>query len=394
MRRNEVEDEVDMEGADDDAERYEGDSPEEEDGDEPEEEDEDDHAGVTVLDEEDAQSNEDDVIVEEEDDQLSYTSSQPAQSSRLKIKLKLPTVPSSTSNYGDTGTGRIPASTQEGLCSYKEDSTSSEGDDNNDDDDDERSMSPESESTPQASPSKKRLTSRQAVLANVVDSSHVSLAADGDTAVSVSKGRKKQLNETELALRREETARKRKNLSEKKLEDEKVETINRLLKKQTRPRGGKRNGTTTGTGTPSGVKAQNDSDEEAMEVEGSTEEALPAPIIPVMYRWISSSRPLTVDPSPGAEEKMDVDDKVPEEKMDVDGAAEKEKPDSNEGKKMILTFSVPPSLLPEGETHPPAPPKPIPKCNVEGCQLNRKYRLVRNQDMGACGMAHLKLLQA
>lgn len=30
------------------------------------------------------------------------------------------------------------------------------------------------------------------------------------------------LNETELALRREETARKRKNLTEKKLEDEKV----------------------------------------------------------------------------------------------------------------------------------------------------------------------------
>jgi Ino eighty subunit 2 len=35
--------------------------------------------------------------------------------------------------------------------------------------------------------------------------------------------KKKQLNETELALKREETARKRKNLSEKKLEDEKVQ---------------------------------------------------------------------------------------------------------------------------------------------------------------------------
>ncbi|PBK97030.1 hypothetical protein ARMGADRAFT_1010544 [Armillaria gallica] len=397
MRRNEVEDEVDMEGADDDAERYEGDSPEEEDGDEPEEEDEDDQVGVTVLDEEDAQSNDDDAVVEEEDDQLSYTSSQPAQSSRLKIKLKLPTVPSSTSNTATPAPEeyqrppkRASARTRRIVPdSYLE---SSEDDDNNDDDEDERSMSPESESTPQASPSKKRLTSRQAVLANVVDSSHVSL--DRETAVSVGKGRKKQLNETELALRREETARKRKNLSEKKLEDEKVETINRLLKKQTRPRGGKRNGTTTGTGTPSGVKAQNDSDEEAVEVEGSTEEPLPAPIIPVMYRWISSSRPPTVDPSPGAEEKMDVDDKVSEEKMDVDGAEEKEKTDSNEEKKMILTFSVPPSLLPEGEAHPPAPPKPIPKCNVEGCQLNRKYRLVRNWDMGACGMAHLKLLQA
>lgn len=37
-----------------------------------------------------------------------------------------------------------------------------------------------------------------------------------------SRNKKKQLNESELALRREETARKRKNLSEKKLEDEKV----------------------------------------------------------------------------------------------------------------------------------------------------------------------------
>ena len=34
--------------------------------------------------------------------------------------------------------------------------------------------------------------------------------------------KKKQLTELEIALKREETARKRKNLSEKKLEDEKV----------------------------------------------------------------------------------------------------------------------------------------------------------------------------
>lgn len=36
------------------------------------------------------------------------------------------------------------------------------------------------------------------------------------------RSKKKTLNETELALRREETARKRKNMTEKKLEDEKV----------------------------------------------------------------------------------------------------------------------------------------------------------------------------
>ncbi len=87
----------------------------------------------------------------------------------------------------------------------------------------------------QASPNK-RLTSRQAALANVVEPpSHVSLSTRinpqaaqhayaqiaGDMTAGRS-SRKKQLNETELALRREETARKRKNMTEKKLQDEKV----------------------------------------------------------------------------------------------------------------------------------------------------------------------------
>ncbi|KAG6840551.1 hypothetical protein C0991_005868 [Blastosporella zonata] len=86
----------------------------------------------------------------------------------------------------------------------------------------------ESEDSMDSLPTNTRLTTRQAVLASVMDSSHVSLSAP--------KQKKAPLNETELALRREETARKRRNLTEKKLEDEKVETINRLLKKQSRPR--------------------------------------------------------------------------------------------------------------------------------------------------------------
>jgi hypothetical protein len=82
-------------------------------------------------------------------------------------------------------------------------------------------------------PSGRSLTARQAVLASVVDSSHVSL--DGTVAFALHTSafhasrldaapsrKKKQLNEAELALRREETARKRKHMSEKKLEDEKV----------------------------------------------------------------------------------------------------------------------------------------------------------------------------
>ena len=91
----------------------------------------------------------------------------------------------------------------------------------------------ESRSTGTPSTSVKPMTTRQAVLASVVDSSHVSLSNSHLSPLIFllnnlhsidegSKSKKQPLNETELALRREEIARKRKNLSEKKLEDEKV----------------------------------------------------------------------------------------------------------------------------------------------------------------------------
>ena len=93
----------------------------------------------------------------------------------------------------------------------------------------------ESRSTGTPSTSVKPMTTRQAVLASVVDSSHVSLSDSYLLPLPListlnnlycvdegSKSKKQPLNETELALRREEIARKRKNLSEKKLEDEKV----------------------------------------------------------------------------------------------------------------------------------------------------------------------------
>ena len=93
----------------------------------------------------------------------------------------------------------------------------------------------DSRSTGTPSTSVKPMTTRQAVLASVVDSSHVSLSDsylvplllisilnNSQCIDEGSKSKKQPLNETELALRREEIARKRKNLSEKKLEDEKV----------------------------------------------------------------------------------------------------------------------------------------------------------------------------
>ncbi|CAE6470104.1 unnamed protein product [Rhizoctonia solani] len=73
--------------------------------------------------------------------------------------------------------------------------------------------------------SSKRLTARQAaMIAGGSDSNHIMLPE--------ATGRKAQKTEAEIALRRSETARKRKHQDAQRLEDEKTETINRLLKKQ------------------------------------------------------------------------------------------------------------------------------------------------------------------
>jgi Ino eighty subunit 2 len=143
----------------------------------------------------------------------------PSRLSRLKITLKLPTQP------------QKPARVRRAVHKDKDLNSDVESED----DDDEQ---------PRGADGKRPLTTRQAVLASVVGSSHVSLGASlhflrhglpcclgkvGAFLTSSHRGtldetsrKKKQLNEAEIALRREETARKRKHLSEKKLEDEKV----------------------------------------------------------------------------------------------------------------------------------------------------------------------------
>ncbi|KAI4094231.1 MAG: hypothetical protein LQ348_001737 [Seirophora lacunosa] len=107
-----------------------------------------------------------------------------------------------------------------------------EGDDDDLEQDDEgRSMNMDAgsrSSTPDLSKMTKRQRSR---LDQVMGSDFLQLPMEPQI--------KKHLTEEEHAMRRAEMARRRKNLSEKRNEEEKLDTINRLLKKQAPKRRGK-----------------------------------------------------------------------------------------------------------------------------------------------------------
>lgn len=156
-----------------------------------------------------------------------------------------------------------------------------------------------------------------------------------------------------------------------------AETINRLLKKQSRPRN-KRNALATADdrtpATHTGAATPNDGDDEdGMDVAAQVYDE----VIPTSYRWISTSRTSSAT-------------------SDAAVLADAER-------KMAITFSVPIAVLPptpsEGELakmdvdDPPKRPRGTPTCDVEGCTSHRKYRLVKDWERGACGMDHLKFLE-
>ncbi|KAJ7934773.1 hypothetical protein B0H13DRAFT_2650116, partial [Mycena leptocephala] len=183
----------------------------------------------------------------------------------------------------------------------------------------------------------RKLTARQAVLASAVTASSLHTATTSS--------RKARFTPSEVALRNEENARKRKNVVEKKLKDEQAETINRLLKGQSRAKL-KRN-----TAAQPG---------EGIELDVGDAATAPATTIP-MYRWVSTSR-----------------------KTDAVAAS--------------ISFSIPESFLPatDGETVTPPRLSEVSitsRCAVEGCEERRKYRAVgKPWGIGACGLEHLKVL--
>ncbi|KAJ3875132.1 PAPA-1-like conserved region-domain-containing protein [Lentinula edodes] len=211
------------------------------------------------------------------------------------------------------------------------------------------------------------MTTRQAVLASVMDSSHIAL---GNTK------KKKVLNETELALRREENARKRKNLSEKRLEDEKLETINRLLKKQSRPRT-KRAGGEVGDAPDGSIGGSDRS------------KGMQAPMIP-MFRWVSTTVLLPTETST-TPDKTTLSPSPNDDALAPVSVVES----PSQERRVQFSLAIPAAFLPP-ENAAPLPLteiRPPAICAVSGCGDPRKYRLVKDWKIGACGMAHLKVLE-
>lgn len=107
------------------------------------------------------------------------------------------------------------------------------------------------------------------------------------------------------------------------------------------------------------------------------EEGTTAPVIPTMYRWISTSR-------------------VPVTRGGLQDP---------QGPRMVLSFSVPIRALPPASAAkdvlmrdsvgvvPSSLPVAKPLCDFKGCEAQRKYRLVKDWQRGACGLPHLKALE-
>lgn len=152
------------------------------------------------------------------------------------------------------------------------------------------------------------------------------------------------------------------------------------------------------------------------EAEELVEEVQAPPPDPVTYRWISTTRSPWLQNGEEGEAMQGVE---------ATGAVGTEQQQQQE-KKMSIMFSVPncvlyphgrpkqegegeeaavdedapaatvssPTRSAAGTAAPRFPPAEKPRCAVPNCGKDRKYRLVKDWQIGACGMDHLKVLEA
>lgn len=173
-----------------------------------------------------------------------------------------------------------------------------EGEDIDEEEDDEMAEEGDYSRSPDAlsrgtTPDINKMTKRQRSRLNEVYTASTSPSADTGAGAGAGGGRggflelpmepqvKKHLTAEEHAMRRAEMARRRKNLSEKRNEEEKQDTINRLLKKQAPKRRGKI--------SAKEIEAQDRGDMSEAE-EQALEEVEVRPANPVFVRWVSDRR--------------------------------------------------------------------------------------------------------
>jgi len=167
-----------------------------------------------------------------------------------------------------------------------------------------------------------------------------------------------------------------------------AETINRLLKKQSRPRNKRVNTTDShlpqsGARTP---KPKIKTGEEGEEAEGEEEEEqmepidTPEEIKPTMFRWVSSLHEKT-----GGTEEKQIQMII---RFSVPGTLSESA--DNKSRATQIEAGSPLSHDTESEGIRRARGPGI--CAIEGCGKPRKYRVPKDWTVGACGSEHLRLV--
>jgi Ino eighty subunit 2 len=206
--------------------------------------------------------------------------------------------------------------------------------------------------------------------------------------------------------------------------NEQMETINRLLRKQSRPRN-RRNVLASAedrTENPSAV----DSDAEDGSESRGAEPSMPPPPART-WRWVSTAvsvaTPLVVEEPVAGSATVTVQEGAKNGDISMTDASAPSAPDQTSAEvptnaTLRLALGVPfcalgselPAQADGGENGTPTVTLPDPTaqaraeearvreragalCAVQGCGQARKYRLVADINRGACGMPHLKLLQ-
>ncbi|WFD26078.1 hypothetical protein MNAN1_001053 [Malassezia nana] len=189
---------------------------------EPESEEQDDDDPYMSEDEDDEV---DELVDEVDDSDVVPETNRRSRRGPLRITLKRKSAKDTPSRRRSTRAPKRTARAREmDDTATREDDEGDEVDEEEEEDDELEASSDGASTAPTEAP----MTARQLARANRARG----LSTEELVELPMESSKKKKLSETELALRRSETARRRRNQSERKLEDDKIETINRLLKKQ------------------------------------------------------------------------------------------------------------------------------------------------------------------